>query len=81
MLFHEPINPEDLETLSKAVQAWYRHYHASVDEQITDKVCSVAMNLFSAGNRTLDDLIAHLIETIPGPEVLRINAHGSNSIH
>jgi hypothetical protein len=81
MMFYRPIYPHEFEILTEAIQAWYLHYGASARDDSTPTLCNAAVEFYNAGDTTLDALSARLIATFHGPDVLRVNAPTSGSIH
>ncbi|MBB3350284.1 hypothetical protein HJB80_05385 [Rhizobium lentis] len=80
-IFYRPILPQDFRCLSKAVMSWYRHFGVSVSEHDSQILCSAAIQLFNEGKTDVDELAAGLIEMFPAPDLLKINAATSHSIH
>lgn len=76
-----PIRDADFKILSRAVQAWYRHYGASVNDTRTQVLCSAAIDLYNDGHRTIEEIASRLIDTYNGPDTTRINAATSIAIH
>ncbi|WP_167376998.1 hypothetical protein [Rhizobium aegyptiacum] len=80
-IFYRPILPQDFKCLSKAVMSWYRHFGVAVSEHDSQILCSAAIQLFNDGKTDVDDLASGLIEMFPAPDLLKINAPTSQSIH
>jgi hypothetical protein len=79
--FYRPIREAEFKMLSRAVQAWYRHYGASVNDTRTQVLCSAAIDLYNDGHRTIEEIASRLIDTYNGPDTTRINAATSIAIH
>ncbi|ANK95227.1 MULTISPECIES: hypothetical protein [Rhizobium] len=56
-------------------------FGVSVSEHDSQILCSAAIQLFNDGKTDVDDLAAGLIEMFPAPDLLKINAPASQSIH
>jgi hypothetical protein len=81
MQFYQPMHNEDFKDLSRAIQAWCRHFGADVGERETAILFRAAIELFDQGNRGTSALADALVKMYPGPQMLRINAPGSNALH
>ena len=80
-IFYRPILPQDFKCLSKAVMSWYRHFGVAVSEHDSQILCSAAIQLFNDGKTDVDDLASGVIEMFPAPDLLKINAPTSQSVH
>lgn len=80
-IFYRPIQPRDFRCLSLAVMSWYRHFGIKVGEHDSHILCSAAIQLFNDGRTDVEDLTAGLLEMFPVPDLLKINAPTSQSIH
>lgn len=80
-IFYRPIRPQDFRSLSEAVMTWYRHFGVAVSEHDSQILCSAAIQLFNDGKTDVEDLAAGLIEMFPAPDLLKMNAPTSQSIH
>ena len=71
----------DICMLSRAVQAWFRHYGATVGDESTQVLCSAAVDLYNNGHKTAEEIASVLIDAYRGLEATRINAPTSAAIH
>lgn len=67
--------------LSKAVQAWYRHYDEEPDQNASMRLCAAALELYRDGMKTTDEVAAELIGRYVGIWATRANAPTSASVH
>jgi hypothetical protein len=80
LLIYKPVDRDDLEIMSKAVEAWYRHYHTSMDDRNSRVVCRAAIDLFSDGETTVEALAMRLIGTVTAPNVVEGSPLGLRAI-
>jgi hypothetical protein len=71
----------DVALLSQAVQQWYRFYEVPLDETASDTLCGAALELYTQGHRTVEDIATILIGTYVGISSTRVNAPTFRSVH
>ncbi len=79
--YNRPIREADFNMLSRAVQAWYRHYGVLANDKCTQVLCSAAIDLYNDGHRTTEEIASLLIDTYNGPDTTTINTATSMAIH
>jgi hypothetical protein len=74
---HDP----EFRLMSEAVQAWYRFYKVSADDQASRVLCSAAVDLYNEGYLTAGDIATVLIETYAGISSTSAKPPASASLH
>ena len=75
------MNELDFRMVSLAVQHWYGHYDVAPTDQVTDTLCTAAINFLREGCRTVEEIAQKLLETYPGLPAIKVNAPSSASVH
>ncbi|ACS59929.1 hypothetical protein [Rhizobium leguminosarum] len=75
------LQTKDVNVLTEAVRTWYRHNRVTPTERATELLCSAAVDLFSQGHRTPEELVTLLIMKFDSPLSLKINAATSTAHH
>ncbi|AHF82852.1 hypothetical protein RLEG3_13945 [Rhizobium leguminosarum bv. trifolii WSM1689] len=79
--FNLSLQTKDVNVLTEAVRTWYQHNHVTPTEGATQLLCSAAVDLFSQGHRTPEELATLLIARFDSPHSLKINAATSTAHH
>ncbi|NKL81316.1 hypothetical protein [Rhizobium leguminosarum] len=79
--FNLSLRTKDVNVLSEAVRTWYRHNHVAPTERATQLLCSAAIDLYSQGHRTPEELAALLIIRFDSPYSLQVTAATSTAHH
>jgi hypothetical protein len=80
-MIYRTMTYSDYKTMTFAINAWYRHFRLSANDQATTVLCMAALELFQHGRTRRDDLCAGLLERFPAAELLKQNAKTSISVH
>jgi hypothetical protein len=75
------MHPQDFQTLSDAIQCWYKHFGIHPTDRDTSVLCSAALDLFNDGKTDAQDLVAGLLKIYPDPVLMKQNAFTSQAIH